>query len=54
VVRSQCGQTVLETLSRKTLHKNGASGVAQVKALSSSPNTAKKEAKGLPLKTLYF
>jgi hypothetical protein len=44
VVRSQHGQIVHETLSqKKTLHKKGLMEWLKVKALSSSPSTAKKE-----------
>jgi hypothetical protein len=42
-VRSQPGLIVCKTLSQKTLHKNRAGEVAQGKALSSSPSTAKTE-----------
>jgi hypothetical protein len=43
-VRSQHGQIVHKTLSQKTHHKKGlggTGGVLKVKALSSSPSTAK-------------
>jgi hypothetical protein len=42
MVQSQPGQIVCETLSQKTLHKKGLVEWIKVKALSSSPSTAKK------------
>jgi hypothetical protein len=38
-VRSQAGQIVQETLSLKTLHKNGADGVAQGEGPEFKPST---------------
>jgi hypothetical protein len=46
-VQSQPEQIVCENLSWKTLHKNRAGGVVQVKALSLSPNISKKEKKNI-------
>jgi hypothetical protein len=46
-VRSQPGQIVLGTLSRKTHHKKGLVEWLKVKALSSSHSTAKKKKKML-------
>jgi hypothetical protein len=43
MVQSQPRQIVCRTLSRKTLHKKGLVEWLKVKALSSSPSTAKKE-----------
>jgi hypothetical protein len=46
-VRSQPGQIVCKTLSRKTHHKKGLLEWLKVKALSSSPSTKKKKEKNL-------
>jgi hypothetical protein len=40
-IQSQPGQTVCKTLSQKTIHKKGLVETLKVKALSSSPSTAK-------------
>jgi hypothetical protein len=48
-VRSQPEQTVCKTLSQKALHKKGLVEWLKVKALSSSPSTAKKTPQTLDL-----
>jgi hypothetical protein len=45
MVRSQPGQIIHKTLSRKIHHKNRAGEVAQGEGLSSSPRNAKKKKK---------